>query len=126
VPPDRCDGDHVFLPRPERRQGDTDKLAVQRPGNGFTQRGLAHAGRPHKTEDRPLHLLIELAYGQKLENPLFDLVQIGMVFIQIFLARIISSESRVVFDQGISISQSSSSDHPASPESPCIAQRPAV
>ena len=46
------------------------------------QRSLAHARRPHKAKNRSLRILHQLPHGQKFQNPLFDLLQPVMIFVQ--------------------------------------------
>ena len=66
-------------------QGDADEVPAQGPGDGFAERGLAHAGRPDEAEDGPLDLLGELAHAQVLQDPLLDLFEPVMVLVQDFL-----------------------------------------
>ena len=59
-----------------------DKLAASRMADGHRQGSLAHAGRSDEAENRALGILHQLAYGKKLEDALFDLVEAVVFFIQ--------------------------------------------
>ena len=63
-------------------QADADELAAQRLGDALAQRGLAGAGRPGEAEDRALHVLLQLADRQVLEDPLLDLLQVVVVGVE--------------------------------------------
>ena len=63
----------------ERHAG---KLAAHRPGDRARDRGLADAGRADQAEDRAPHLAGQLQDGKIFEDPLFDLFQAVMVFVQ--------------------------------------------
>jgi hypothetical protein len=69
-----------LIPHPAER--DAHEFAAQAPGNGLPQRGLAHAGWPHKTEDGTVHVGLELAHRQEFDDPLLDLLQAEMVRIE--------------------------------------------
>ncbi len=53
-------------------------------GNALTQRGLAHARRPDKAQNRAAALGIEFAHGQELENPALDLGEPVVIFVEYF------------------------------------------
>ena len=55
-------------------EGDPGELPPHGPGNGHSQRGLPDPRRPHKAEDRALHVFLQLANGQILQDPLFHLL----------------------------------------------------
>ena len=57
-------------------------------GHGFAQRCLTDTGRPHKAEDRPLHLANTGLDSEIFKNPLFDLLQPVMVRIQDLFGRL--------------------------------------
>ena len=63
-------------------QADPDELAAQRLGDALAQRGLAGARRAGEAEDRPLHVLLELADGQVFEDPLLDLLEVVVVGVE--------------------------------------------
>ena len=63
-------------------QADPHELAPQRLGDALAQRGLARARRAGEAEDRALHVLLELAHGQVLEDPLLDLLEVVMVGVE--------------------------------------------
>ena len=44
--------------------------------------GLAHAGRPDEAEQRALHLVLQLAHGQVLDDALLDLLQAVVVLVE--------------------------------------------
>ena len=54
-------------------------------GNRMAHARLAHAGRPHKDEDRPLAVVLELADGQVLQNALLHVLKPVVVAVQYFL-----------------------------------------
>ena len=63
-------------------QAHLDKL----PAHSFSDRpdnaGLAHTGRSHKAEDRPLHILFEPQHSQVFYDPFLDLFHSVMVPVQ--------------------------------------------
>ena len=63
-------------------QGDAHELTSQRTGNGLAQRSLAHAWRPDKAQDRPLHAWLELLHRQEIQDTLLHLLQIVVIFVQ--------------------------------------------
>ena len=67
---------------PDAAQRDPHELPSQRPRDGLAQGGLADPGRPDEAEDRPLHFLLHLADGEVLQDPLLDLFQVVVVFVQ--------------------------------------------
>ena len=44
--------------------------------------GLAHTRRADQTDDLPLHILVQLAHRQQLQNPFLDLLQTIMIPVQ--------------------------------------------
>jgi len=66
-------------------QGDAMELPSHGRGDGPSERGLAHAGRPHEAEDGPLDVGLHLAHGQVLEDPLLDLLEVVVIVVQDFL-----------------------------------------
>ena len=70
---------------PHPSQGHAHELASHGPGDGFAQRGFADTGRTNEAEDRPLHLLFQLAHRQEFQDTFLDLVQIEVVIIKDFL-----------------------------------------
>jgi hypothetical protein len=65
-------------------QRDTDELARHRTRDRLAERRLAHAGRADEAQDRPLHVALQLADGQILDDALLDLVEIVVVFVESF------------------------------------------
>jgi len=63
-------------------QRNAGELAPQRPPDGMPQRRLARARRPHKAEDRPLGIRLELAHGQILDDALLGFRKPVVVLIQ--------------------------------------------
>ncbi|MNF48028.1 hypothetical protein D3C84_292480 [compost metagenome] len=57
-------------------------LATGRLGDGLTERGLAHTGRPDQAEDGALELVHPRLYRQVLEDAILDLVQAIVIRIQ--------------------------------------------
>ncbi len=60
-------------------QRDADELASQRPGDRLAERRLADPRRADEAEDRPLHLLLQLADAEVLEDPRLDLLEVVVV-----------------------------------------------
>ena len=58
------------------------ELAAHGPGNRLAERRLADARRPDETEDRGLGAGVELHHGQLLDDPLLDLLEIVVIFVQ--------------------------------------------
>ena len=56
-----------------------DELAVRRPGNALTERGLAHTRRPDQAQDRSALLLDALLDREIFDDPLLDLGQTVMI-----------------------------------------------
>src|ERR1035438_2837212 len=52
-----------------------DELAAGSFGDRHPERGLAHARRSHKAENRALGILYQLADGEKFQDALFDFLQ---------------------------------------------------
>ncbi|MCY1509088.1 hypothetical protein D9M68_434180 [compost metagenome] len=63
-------------------QGHADKLAICRMSDGFRQRRLAHTGRPHQAEHRPLDGLHPLLHGEVFENAFLDLFEAIVIGIE--------------------------------------------
>ena len=61
---------------------DPHELAVHRARDRLAERRLADAGRADEAEDRPLHVALELAHGEVLDDPLLDLVEIVVVLVE--------------------------------------------
>ena len=57
-------------------------LTTGRLGDGLTERGLAHTGRPDQTEDGALELVHPRLHRQVLEDAILDLVQAIVIRIQ--------------------------------------------
>jgi len=67
---------------PHATKGHPDELAPHRPGDRLAERGFAHPRRADETEDRPLHLLAQLAYRQELKYPLLYLFKAVVVLVE--------------------------------------------
>ena len=63
-------------------QGEAHELAAQGAGDGPPEARLAHAGRAHEAEERPLRLLLELAHRQVLDDALLDLLEAVVVLVE--------------------------------------------
>ena len=63
-------------------EGHPHEFSFQGRGNGVSERGLPHSRRANKTEDRALHVALELAHRQIFEDALLDLLEVVMVRIQ--------------------------------------------
>ena len=63
-------------------QADPDELSPQRPGDALAQRRLARSRRAGEAEDRSLHVLLELAHGQVLEDSFLDLLEVVVVVVE--------------------------------------------
>ena len=70
--------------------------------------GLAHARRAHEAEERALHLVLELAHGEVLDDALLDLLQAVVVLVEDLLGLL---EVQVVLG-GLAPGQG---DHPVQP-----------
>ena len=53
-------------------------------GNRACYRRFAHSGRPCETENRPFHIILELAHGEVFYHALLNLLHAIMIFIQYF------------------------------------------
>ncbi len=65
-------------------QRDADKLPPKRSRDRLSQRGLSHAWRPNKAQNRTLHRRLQPPHGEKIQNAVFDLFQIVVIRIQNF------------------------------------------
>ena len=63
-------------------EGDADELAAHGLGDALAQGGLADAGRADEAEDRAAAVGLELADGQVLDDPAFDLLQVVVVAVE--------------------------------------------
>src|SRR5262245_32283487 len=59
-----------------------DELAVHGTRNRLGERSLTDAGRAGEGEDRRLRLLDQRANGKELQDPVLDLVEPVMVFVE--------------------------------------------
>ena len=73
-------------------QREAHELASERAGDGLAERGLADAGRPDEAEDRPLHVVLQLAHGQVLEDALLHLLEAVVVGVEDLPARVLDVE----------------------------------
>src|SRR5207247_2066343 len=58
------------------------ELAAERVRDRARERRLAHSGRAEEAEDRALHLWIQLAYGEELEDAVLDFLEPRVVGVQ--------------------------------------------
>src|SRR6185312_15918164 len=63
-------------------QRDADIFTSDRTRDAASQRGLADTGRAHKTEDRALHVTLELEHGEIFQDAFLDLVHAIMIMIE--------------------------------------------
>mmetsp|Transcript_100966 Transcript_100966/g.324135 ORF Transcript_100966/g.324135 Transcript_100966/m.324135 type:complete len:342 (+) Transcript_100966:976-2001(+) len=63
-------------------QSDPVELPAQGTSDGAPQRGLADAGRPVQTQDRPLHVASQLLHREELQQAPLDLVQALVVLVK--------------------------------------------
>ena len=63
-------------------EADAHELAPERARYAFAEARLSNTGRAHEAQDRPLHVVFELAHGEVLDDPLFDLVEVVVVLVQ--------------------------------------------
>ncbi len=61
---------------------DTLELAAQRARDAAAKRGLAHAWRSDEAEDRPLHIGLETAHAQVVEDAILYPLQIVMIQVE--------------------------------------------
>src|SRR6202171_5936403 len=62
-----------------------DELAASRMADGHSQGSLTNARRPDEAQNRALRVLHELADRQKFKDPLLDLIEAIVLFVQDFL-----------------------------------------
>ena len=60
----------------------THELAPRRVADGHRQRSLPDARRPHKTQNRALRILDQLADGKEFQDAVLDLLEPVMLFVQ--------------------------------------------
>ena len=70
---------------PHSAQRNAHELAPRGLCHGSGQRGLAHAGRPHKTQNRPFQSARQLLHGQIFQNTLLRLFQPEVAAVKQFL-----------------------------------------
>ena len=86
---------------------DADELAAERARDRAAERGLADAGRADEAEDRALHVVLELAHREVLEDALLHLLEAVVILVEDRRAlRAMSSLSSVALVHGSSTSQS--------------------
>ena len=61
---------------------DAHELPRHRARDRLAERRLADAGRADEAEDRPLHVALELADGQVLDDALLDLVEVVVILVE--------------------------------------------
>ncbi len=62
--------------------GGTDKVPAHGSGDGTAEGGLADSRWADKTEDRSLAIRLQLADREKLDDPLFDAIEIVVVLVE--------------------------------------------
>ncbi len=67
---------------PQAAQGETDELAVRRPGDGLGHGGFSHPRRSHQAEYGPLVFLQQALHRQVFQDSLLHLLQTVVVFFQ--------------------------------------------
>ena len=67
---------------PHTAQRQAGQLAVHGLGHGDGNGGLSHTGRAYQTEDLSLGAGVDLLHGDKLQNPLLDLLKAKVVTVQ--------------------------------------------
>src|SRR6267378_5529442 len=55
-------------------KGDAHELAAERTRDGLAKRSLAHAWRPDKAKDRPLHPWLQFLHSKIIKDALFHLL----------------------------------------------------
>ncbi|OPZ86875.1 MAG: hypothetical protein BWY76_00743 [bacterium ADurb.Bin429] len=65
-----------------RPQRDADELPLHSAGDGLSQRGFSHARRADETEDGPLHVRLQLAHRQVIENAVLHPLQVVVILIE--------------------------------------------
>ena len=63
-------------------QTDAHKLPAKSFGDRSAQAGFTCPWRANQAENRPLEVVLELAYGEIFDHPLFDLFETEVVFVQ--------------------------------------------
>ena len=63
-------------------QGDALELAAEGAGDRAAQRGLAHARRSDKAEDRALHVGLEFEHAEVVEDAILDLLQLVVILVE--------------------------------------------
>ena len=61
---------------------DAHELALHRPRDRLAERRLADAGRADEAQDRPLHVALQLAHRQVLDDALLDLVEVVVILVE--------------------------------------------
>ena len=61
------------------------ELAPQSARNRLAERSFTHTWRPHKAQDRPLHIRLQAANGEIVQNAVFNLFQVVVIRVQNFL-----------------------------------------
>ena len=67
---------------PDTAKGHFNEISTGRPGNRARQRCLAHSGRSHKTNYRPLEFFYQCIDRKVLQNALFDFFEAEMIGVQ--------------------------------------------
>src|SRR5438270_3152899 len=69
-----------FIVQPTERHA--LELASQGARDGAAERGLAYSGRPDEAKDRPLHAGLQPAHGKVIQDAIFHLLQVVVVFVE--------------------------------------------
>ncbi len=61
---------------------DAPEVAVQRARDRPAERGLAHSGRSDEAEDRPLHIRLEPADREVVQDAVLDLLEVVVILVE--------------------------------------------
>src|SRR5439155_21586238 len=67
---------------PHATEREADELAPERARDRLPERSLAGAGWADEAEDRPLRIVLQLAYREEPEDAVLDLVEVVMVLVE--------------------------------------------
>ena len=73
---------------PHSTQRNAGKFSAESIRQAFTKGRLTHARRSHQAQDRPLDLLAALDHGDEFQQPVLDLFQAEMLFVQDLFRRL--------------------------------------
>jgi hypothetical protein len=61
---------------------DSGKLPSQRPCNAAAERGFAHAWRPDKAQDRPLHIRLQTPDAEVIQDAVLHLLEAIVILVE--------------------------------------------